>query len=88
MEIKIDKKKENKILIITLTAIFVVFTILFILLTRDIEPEVVDERAPEEIIMDEQTEKLREEMEDFESLTEEDIEVQTQELDSLFDRMR
>ncbi len=83
-----DKAREKKILAAVLVAIFVIFAILFVLLTRDVEPEEVDERTPEEILIEEQTEELRIEMEDFEPLTEEDVESQTQELDDLFNRMR
>ncbi len=84
-----DKSREKKILIAVLVVVFAIFAILFVLLTtKDIEPEEVDERTPEEILIEEQTESLRIKAEEFEPLTDEDIESQTQKLDDLFNRMR
>ena len=88
MENDVRKLQEKKTLVIALAVVLVVFAVLFVLLTRDIEPEEVDERTPEEILIDEQTEELRIEMEDFEPLTEEDIESQAQDLEDLFQMMR
>ena len=89
METNIEKVRENKRLIVMLVLMFVVFAILFVILTRDVVEEVVeDERTPEEILIEEQTEELRILMEDFKPLTEEETKIQTQELENLFERMR
>ncbi len=86
MEKNINKVKDKKILVISILVIMVVFAVMLVLLTRE-EPEPIEERTFEEILIDEQTEELREAMEDFEILTDEDIVRQTDELDNLFERM-
>ncbi|MGI6637257.1 MAG: hypothetical protein ACOX2Z_02865 [Minisyncoccales bacterium] len=86
MEKQIDQAKEKKILTIVLVSVFLVFILLFIFLKKRPAPE-IDHRTPEEILIERQTEELREEMKDFKVLTEEDIEEQSKELEDLFDRM-
>ncbi|MFA5588294.1 MAG: hypothetical protein WC987_05955 [Mariniphaga sp.] len=86
MKKQIDQAKEKKILTIVLVSIFLVFIFIFIFLKKRPAPE-IDHRTPEEILIERQTEELREEMKDFKVLTEEDIEEQSKELEDLFDRM-
>ncbi len=91
----IDRTKDNKILAAILLAAVIVFVITIALLTKEkseliIEEDIVEQQVAEVRSSEEerQLQELQKEMENFKSLTEEEIAAQTRELEDLFQNIR